>query len=145
MAKNVLRKPGFEQVCVWEGVKLRPGCTREWESVWRDMGVRVQFLEEIETRPAIDKLGKKVPSTGGRVDLFFAVHCEDIGRLAALRPEFDIRWIEDVLWSRNYRSKIYPGRVFKYRTWDPNAPSLNRLGNLYLRQTTENVCFEYEA
>jgi hypothetical protein len=143
MAKNARKKPNFDQVCVWPGVKLRPGCTQEWESVMRDMGVRVQWLEEIATRPDTDELGNKVPGTGGRTDIFFAVHREDIGRMAALRQELGMRWIEDVLWGVNYRSQIYPRRVFQYRTWDPDDPSL--LGNLTLRQTNENVAFAYEA
>lgn len=145
MTKNARRQPGFEQVCVWPGVKLRPGCTREWESVMLDMGVRVQFLEEIETMPDTDKLGKRVRGTGGRIDTFFAVHREDIARLAVLRLELGIRWIEDVLWTVNYHSKIYPRRVFKYRTWNPNNPSLNRLGNLTLGQPPKNLSFDYGA
>lgn len=142
MAKNATRKPGFRQVCVWPGVQLRPGCTRDWESVMREIGVRVQFLEAIVTRPDTDELGKKVPGTGGRMDTFFAVHREDIPRMAALRLELGMRWIEDVLWSVNYRSQIYPRRVFRYCTWDPNDPSLSRLGNLTLRQPPENAAVE---
>jgi hypothetical protein len=50
----------------------------------KEFGTRIQFLEEIETSP--DRQGAKiVEGTGGRHDLFFAVHDKDLGNFAIPR------------------------------------------------------------
>jgi hypothetical protein len=141
MAKNVLRKPGFEQVCVWRGVTLPPALIKEWEAAMLEtFGARVQYLEEITTRPDIDPFGNPVPGTGGRSDLFFAVHSRDLRRFAYPRMEYGIKWIEDVLAKANYLHQIYPRRVYGYRSWDANKTSLSQVfnGNLILRPSMPN-------
>jgi len=113
---NVVRKKHYNQVCVWPG-GLCP--MREVEDAIRyGLKIRVQCLEYIVTYPDLEN-GKPVPGTGGRFDLFFAVHHKDVQRFAIPRFDLGIRWIEDVLWSVNYHSPIYPERVFRYRTWKP--------------------------
>ena len=122
MEKNVRRKPRFTQVCVWEDTFVGPeGITFFEASMWADFRVRVQYLEEIETGPDMDTLGNPVPGTGGRNDLVFAVHIDDLAKLHKHRLGLGIRWIEDVLAHANYSSPIYPARVFGYRSWDADA------------------------
>lgn len=104
-------KPGFIQVCVW------PGCivgAEEAKLFEEDMalvfdGVRVQYLEEIETLP-----GQGGP--GGRNDLLFAVHTNDVTKFAVPRLGYGISWIEDA-WA-NWGYEIYPERVVFYSSWD---------------------------
>ena len=80
--------------------------------------VRVQYLETILTKPDIGRDGEPIENTGGRSDILFAVHLNDIAKFAVPRLQAGIRWIEDVLAPDNYRSPIYPKRVFQYRTWE---------------------------
>ena len=60
------------------------------------MGVRIKFKCEVETLPDIEN-GKAVPDTGGRNDLFFYVHEDDIPKFALPRLQMGIRWWEDVI------------------------------------------------
>lgn len=120
---NVKCKEGFTQVCVWQNTLVRSikGSNKEpaeFENWMKEQfGVRVQYLEEIETKPDIDSTGNIINGTGGRIDTFFAIHQDDIMKFAILRLQVGIRWIEDVLAPVNYTSPIYPERVFKYQTW----------------------------
>jgi hypothetical protein len=118
LKKNVEQKEGFNQVCVWPGCILDKKTGKEFEQFMKkEFRTRIQFLEEIETGP--DKQGDEiVAKTGGRHDLFFAVFKDDIGAFAVPRLIAGIRWIEDVLAIGNYRSPIYPKRVFQYCIWN---------------------------
>ena len=107
---NVTLLPGFKQVCVMHGC-LPPEPIEEFAKIFQDkMGVRVQYLENILTNPDPDD-----PSTGGRSDLFFAIHDDDIGKFAVPRLQLEIRWIEDVY--GNGGGHLYPERVKSYKTW----------------------------
>lgn len=119
------RKDGFNQVCIWtactlnEGKESTPKKIEDFEKfMFENFGVRVQFLEEIETAPDTDKLGNPVRGTGGRIDLLFAVHKDDIGKFAVKRLMYEIHWIEDSLSKDAYTSPIYPKRVGEYITWN---------------------------
>jgi hypothetical protein len=115
------RKDGFTQVCVWPGTVLGADNVAEFEQFFKDeMGTRVQYLEEILTYPDI-KDGMIVDGTGGRNDLFFAVHDEDIGKFAIPRLTMGIRWYEDVV--DNGGLKLYPNpdKVNKYYSWEKEA------------------------
>lgn len=117
--KNVERKDGFSQVCIWRGTTVKEEEIPEFEKFFMDeFGVRVQYLETIDTLPDTCDCGITQPDTGGRNDVFFAVHKEDIPKFAVKRLAHGISWIEDALCPANYSSKIYPSRVFEYKTWD---------------------------
>ncbi len=118
MEENIQRKENFNQVCVWPGTLVGDNVSEFENYLKTDMKTRVQYLEEIETSPDTDNDGHPVENTGGRNDLFFAVHNEDIQRFAIPSKMIGVRWIEDVLARCNYKSKIYPERVFKYKTWE---------------------------
>ncbi len=118
------KKEGFNQVCVWPGTMV---CNAKNEMTpekfEHDMleffNVKVQYLEEIITGPDINiSTGKPVDETGGRNDLFFAIHDDDISSFAIKRLQMGIRWIEDVLSECNYKCHIYPNHVFQYVTWN---------------------------
>ncbi len=115
---NVERKEGFSQVCVWPATVVGKENVEDFEKFMADefKGTRVQYLEEIETFPNKDEFCyNDVEGTGGRNDLFFAVHNEDISKFAVPRLVYGIRWIEDVLAKGNY--SFYPEHVFDYKTW----------------------------
>lgn len=116
--KNIEKKENYKQVCVWPGTIVNPDQIEEFEKFMLDQfNTRVQFLETIVTYPD-KKDGKDVEGTGGRHDVFFAVHIDDVGKFALPRLRAEIRWVEDVLAHGNYRNPIYPERVFEYKTWE---------------------------
>lgn len=116
--KNVPLNDGFKQVCVWPGCSLGTEMTvpQFVELMQEKFGVRVQYLEEILTKPDTVR-GVKVEGTGGRSDLFFAVHSEDVGKFAVPRLMAGIRWIEDALARGNGGARLYPPRVKEYKCW----------------------------
>lgn len=115
----VKRKKNYEQVCIWPGMSLGDATKEEFEKLFKDeLGFRVQYLEEIQTYPDKDEDGNDIPNTGGRNDLFFSIHNNDIPQFSLWRLGQGIRWIEDVLSDENYTSPIYPERIFEYKTWD---------------------------
>ena len=104
----------YSQVCVWPGTLVGNDVEGFVAFMKKEFGVRVEYLEEIVTQPNTDDLGNPVENTGGRNDLFFAVHQESIPKFAVKRLVYGIRWIEDVL---SNHSEIYPERIFEYRSW----------------------------
>lgn len=115
--ENVKLEDNYSQVCIWPAC-YTDGKVQEFiDLMKKEFDIRIQYLEEITTGPDIEN-GKPVPETGGRIDLFFAVHNDDVGKFSIPRFTVGIRWIEDVLAKGNYRSPIYPKRVFDYCCWN---------------------------
>jgi len=103
-------------VFVWQGIVAE---AREFmEGFFESESFRVQYLEAIETNPTPGEAG-----TGGRSDLFFALHADDIPRFAVWRLQYGMRWLEDVY--ANRQGYLYPRRVRKYA----NVPPKERLGS----------------
>ena len=120
MRENVQKRENYNQVCIWEGTIVvdEKTCSKDFEDfILKEFGARIQYLEEIVTGPDIIN-GEPDPETGRRNDVFFAVHNDDVGKFAIRRLKIGIRWIEDVLAECNYRSPIYPKRVFDYCIWN---------------------------
>ena len=116
--KNVKRKDNFTQVCIWPGTLMNEEQIPEFEEWFKEeFGTRVQYLESIETAPDRDENGYQVEGTGGRHDVFFAVHSEDGGKFAIPRLGMGIRWVEDAVSSINGGNRLYPARVNYYCSW----------------------------
>jgi hypothetical protein len=110
-------KSEYTQVCVWPGTVVGNDIA-EFESFMKDeFHTRVKYLEEIKTFADKDRRGNDVPDTGGRNDLFFSVHSDDIGNFAIPRMSAGIRWIEDAISEVNGGNTLYPERVTEYLTW----------------------------
>jgi len=116
---NIERKKGFTQVCVWPGTIVGEEKISEFTDWMKEeFNVNVQYLEEIKTNQDVDEFGNPIAGTGDRNDVFFAVKNEDVEKFAIPRLKMGIRWIEDVLSSTNYKSAIYPSRVYDYKSWE---------------------------
>lgn len=114
----VERNPGFKQVCIWPATIVGAERIADFVDFMKDeMDVRVQYLEEIKTNPDKDSDGDPVMNTGGRNDVFFAVHEEDVGKFAVPRLSMGIRWVEDALSPTNKSAHLYPAYVSAYKTW----------------------------
>lgn len=83
----------FSQLCVWPATIVGQDEIKDFEEFFKDqMDVRVKYSEEVETLPTEGE-----PDTGGRNDVFFYVHDEDVEKFAIPRLRMGIRWWEDVL------------------------------------------------
>jgi len=88
---------------VWPGVDLIDGdgvttTPKEVEGFLKDsFDIRVKFKCEVKTNPDLDDDGNPVEDTGGRNDLFFYIHDDDISKFAIPRIHAGIRWWEDVI------------------------------------------------
>lgn len=113
--KNVVQRPDFSQVCVWPAVLVGSDSIEEFETFMQtEFDARIQYLEEIKTAP--DTLnGFPIEDTGGRNDVLFAIHTEDVPKFAIKRLPYGIRWIEDVY--GNGGGDLYPARIANYKTW----------------------------
>lgn len=112
---NIKRKDDYNQVCVWEGCVVGPENIEDFEKHFGN--VRIQYLEEVLTKPSQDNFGNLIPGTGDRNDLIFAVHDQDLGTFAIDRLAYGIRWIEDVLSETNNSAHLYDPRLQDYCGW----------------------------
>ena len=97
----------FKQLCVWPGTELGDSKPNDLEKFFLDeMNVRVKYHTEVTTLPDIDENGIPDFNTGGRNDLFFYVHDQDIANFAVPRLKMGIRWWEDVV-GYNNNSHLY--------------------------------------
>lgn len=102
-------KNSFNQLCVWPGTLLEQNQVEDFVNFFQEeMGVRVQFKTVIFTNPDLDERCRPIDATGGRSDVFFYVHDEDIAKFAIPRISLGIRWWEDVIFLDNNNSHLYP-------------------------------------
>ena len=116
---QTVQSENFKQVCVWPSTCVGLEKVEQFKEFMLDnFKARVEYLEEIVTSPDF-KNNQPVLGTGGRNDVFFGVHTDDIASFAIPRLQAGIRWIEDVLDNENLDEapSIYPPRVIAYRTW----------------------------
>lgn len=110
----------FVQLCVWPGTVLGDSTPDELVQFFKDeLNTRIKFDCEVETLPDLDSSGNPVPDTGGRKDLFFYAHSDDLEHFSIPRLSMGIRWWEDVI-SYNEGSKhLYTAEFIEARpiTW----------------------------
>ena len=88
----------FKQLCVWSGLLLEESEIQDFVKFFQeDMGVRVKYKTTLVTNPDLDAKGNPEPDTGGRRDVFFYIHDEDVQKFAVPRISLGIRWWEDVI------------------------------------------------
>lgn len=106
----------FTQLCVWPGTMMGEDSTaEEFERFFLEQGYRVKFAEEVVTLPDVEN-GRAVEGTGGRHDVLFFIHKDDVGKFALPRLRMGIRWWEDVV-KYNDNSHLYTQEILdKYPT-----------------------------
>ena len=108
-------KEKFEQLCVWQGVTLPEDQYEDFVKFFaNELDTRVKIAEVVETNPDLDDDGEPVPETGGRSDILFYVHDEDVTAFALKRLQLNgvPRWWEDVV-SYNDNSHLYDQEVLE--------------------------------
>jgi hypothetical protein len=103
----------FNQLCVWPGTSLDGNTPQDLVNFFKDeLNARVQFEQTVLTNPDLDENGNIIKDTGGRCDLFFYIHDDDISHFAIPRLKLGIRWWEDVV-SYNNGSHLYSKEILE--------------------------------
>ncbi len=113
----------FKQVVVWPGTLLGNNTQEEFEEfLLEELKTRTKYIGEFTTKSDYDD-----PTTGGRKDLLFYIHSEDVMKFAVARLAYGMRWLEDVLDNEKHRNielgapedySIYPDEVVKLYSWN---------------------------
>ena len=104
----------YNQLCVWPGTVVGEDRIKDFEDHFKNQGWRVIYETEVKTKPDIED-GKVVDDTGGRNDLLFYIHDDDIGKFAVPRLGMGIKWWEDTV-SYNDNSHLYTEEILnKYK------------------------------
>jgi len=106
----------YTQLVVWRGTTLGGKNPQALVDMFmNDLDTRIKFCEEVTTLPDLEE-GKKVEGTGGRIDLLFYVHSEDIPKFAVMRMKLGgCSWWEDVV-RYNNESHLYEKEILsKYK------------------------------
>lgn len=103
---NLPSEDNYKQLCVWEGTLVTEANSKEFEKfILEQTGSRIKYSEEIKTNPTPGE-----PETGGRNDVLFFIHKDDVAKFAVARFTFGIRWWEDVI-KYNNGSYLYPSEI----------------------------------
>ena len=98
----------YTQLCVLHAVILKPEDYADFENfILEETGCRIKVMEVAITNPDPND-----PTTGGRHDVLFYVHPEDVEKFAVPRFKFGIRWWEDVIVYNN-RAYLYSNEILK--------------------------------
>jgi hypothetical protein len=98
----------FNQLCVWPATLLEENQIQDFVNFFQeDLEVRVEYKTTLLTNPDLDAKGNPEPDTGGRHDVFFYIHDDDVQKFAMVRFPLGIRWWEDVI-KYNDNSHLYP-------------------------------------
>lgn len=96
--EQVIDVANYTQLCVWPAVIVQPEEIEQFTKwMQRNMKSRIKYVGQVKTLPTLTKAGAVIPDTGGRNDLFFYVHDDDVKHFAVLRLMAGIQWWEDVL------------------------------------------------
>lgn len=109
----------FNQLCVWPGLVLKDDNHDEFINFFKErMDARIKIADIVLTNPDLDSNGNTIEGTGGRSDVLFYVHDDDIQHFALPRLKLGIRWWEDVV-KYNNGAYLYPDEILdKYPpTW----------------------------
>jgi hypothetical protein len=132
----------FSQVVVWEGIVIGDLVEQFVEFCATEFnGARVKYIREIETNPDVNEFGAPMKGTGGRNDVLFAIHEDDVPKFAVKRIGWGMRWLDDVYGNGN--GYLYPADVRELLSW--NEPTVEPVGidellNSYREDGSETGC-----
>ena len=128
----------FSQVVSWQGIVIGPEHVQAFIEFIAERfdGTRAQYIREVETSPDLNDDGSEVPGTGGRNDVLFAVHEEDISKFAVERIGYGMRWLDDVY--GNGLGYLYPADVRELLCWT-NEPTTAEVDE-YREDGSETGC-----
>jgi len=96
----------FNKLCVWQGTVLGDNSIKKFVQFFIDnFNARVKFCEEVKTNGSVER-----NEEGGRNDILFYIHDDDMSHFALKRLAYGIRWWEDVV-SYNDNSYLYEQEI----------------------------------
>lgn len=103
----------YNQLVVWQACVVGPDKIQEFQEMMEGDGFRCKYAGEFETLP-----DEGDPNSGGRNDLLFYIHDDDIPKFSIWRLQHGMRWWEDVL--GNGHGNIIPAHILeKYKNaWE---------------------------
>lgn len=111
----------FSQAVSWPGTTIGAGTPDQLEEFIAETfsGTRAKYIGCFLTKPDVDRFGESVPDTGGRSDLCFYVHEDDMGKFAVQRLQFNMRWVDDVIANEKARgtASIYVQEFHDLCSW----------------------------
>lgn len=109
-----LENQGYHQIGIVQGMALAEKDIEDFEKfALEELGGKIKYLETVKTKPDIDENGNAVPGTGGRSDVFVAIHEDSIKTSFSIkRLQFGIRWLEDVIKYNNH-SYLYSTEILE--------------------------------
>jgi len=98
----------FSQAVSWPGTSLGADAPEDFVQFIADefKSTRAQYIGCFITKPDMDQFGGPIPDTGGRSDLVFCVHEDDIGKFAVARLNYGMRWVDDVIANEKMRDDV---------------------------------------
>lgn len=110
----------FSQVVVWQGTVVGAKNAADFEKfILVQMNTRAKYIMDVYTNPDLNALGEPVPDTGGRCDVLFSVHRDDVAHFAVPRFQYGMRWLDDVY--GNGGSYLYPREVAELLSWKQDS------------------------
>lgn len=106
----------FNQLCVWPAtiVKEANQTPEDFKDIMKEnFDVKVKYETELKTNPDYDEYNNPIEGTGGRNDLLFYVHDEDVDKFAIKRLQYGIKWWEDHIDPQNGNRYLYDDEVFE--------------------------------
>ena len=95
-------KNPFTQLCVWPGTLVDEDEIPDFINFFKEeFDVRVKYKCQVETLPDMEN-GIPVEGTGGRSDVFFYVHSDDIMKFVMPRMQLGVKWWEDMIKYNDY-------------------------------------------
>ena len=104
----------------------------------KHFGIRAKFLDYAITNPTVDHLGKIVEGSGGRKDVLFVVHTNDIARFEIPRRDALIHTLDEML-STEFRFLIYPEEIYKYSSIDNPIEKTRQLQEVKQRKLDAQI------
>ncbi len=126
MSNCVELNEGFKQVCMFLGIDCDfEDIEKEFcEFMLESFDIRTQYLELSVSKPTVQR-GKELENTGGRLDVVFAIHTDDIEKLAAIKMatnnQIPLKWIEDVMNPNNSYAETLSEHLNGYCSWDAST------------------------
>jgi hypothetical protein len=106
-----LKDKNYNQLVIWRGTIVGEENIKEFEEFFHDEGFRVKYATEFKTLAGNG-------GEGGRQDVLFYIHDEDVKKFAMYRLKREgMSWWEDAIDNEN---KIFPERILdKYQySWN---------------------------
>ena len=108
---SIALRESFHQVCVWPGTNVETSEIADFERFFlNEFKTRIHFLETVVTGPSING-DIPIPGSGGRHDVFFAIHDDDVMHFATTRLALGIRWVDDAMQDS---ASIWPDHIREY-------------------------------